>query len=447
MTGDGASVRRVIGDEARPEIPGVTNLVRIGGGGFGDVWRGDQEQFGRHVAVKVLRTPELDRKARGRFDREVALMGRLSAINRNVLMIHSAGYDRGRPYLLTEYCPGGTLADNSPLPPPLVVKYGGRIAEVLRQAHQMGIVHRDVKPANILLRADGEPVLADFGLSIRPAQDQSLGLEAFSMNYAAPETLRDAHHDPAGDMYALGATLYALIEGQPPFRYAEGEAPLQFMMRVLREQPPPLLRPGVPDALRDVVFRLLAKDPAARPAAASVAELLSPGLHDETRTRRGVPDISGVFAEPTIIRPKTTKSGSRTGLIVGAAALVVVVSGGVGWFALRDNGSDHDAAPALPIAGTAASSSAPAGPNVVLAAPVDHGGSVDLTWTGERGTSYAVIVGGQGEKATAEFAGGATTRTVKVDPDRPYCFLIQATRGGAPVESNVQAIRGAICRF
>jgi hypothetical protein len=370
-------------------------------------------------------------------------MGRLSAVNRNVVMIHSAGYDRGRPYLLTEFCPGGTLADNSPLPPPLVVKHGARIAEVLRQAHQLGIVHRDIKPANILLRADGEPVLADFGLSVRPAQDQSLGLEAFSMNYAAPETLKDAHHDAATDMYALGATLYALIEGQPPFRYAEGEAPLQFMMRVLREQPPPLLRPGVPGALRDVVFRLLAKDPAGRPAAAEVAQLLDPGLHEDTRVRgrNTVPDMSDSLAAPTILRPRPVTSGNRAGLIAGAAALVVVVSGIVGWVALRDSGADTTV-PTLPIAGAS-----PSGPEVVLAAPVDHGSSVDLTWTGEQGTSYAVIVGGQGEKATAEFAGRATTRTVQVDPELPYCFLVQATRGGTPVASNVQAIRGAICRF
>src|SRR5439155_4826309 len=155
----------------------------------------------------------------------------------------------GRPYLVSEYCPGGTLADLVRPAVAVVVELGATLAGTLARAHAEGVVHRDLKPANVLLRADGEPALADFGLSVRPAGGASRGADALSVEWAAPETLERGEYGPASDVYGLGATLYAVLAGRPPFAYRSGEGELPFMRRVVADPVPPPGRDDVPDAL------------------------------------------------------------------------------------------------------------------------------------------------------------------------------------------------------
>lgn len=431
-----------------PDIPGVSGLEWIGGGGFGAVYRGFQAEYDRPVAVKVLRLDPADRKAAGRFDRERKLMGRLSSAHHHVVTVLGSGLlPGGRAYLITEYCAGGSLAGRPPMPAATVLQLGVKVAGVLRAAHADGIVHRDVKPANILLRADGEPALADFGLSIRPSYDLSHGLDALAPEYAAPESLRDGVYDNATDVYALGATLYALLAGTPPFPHRPGEAPMAFMTRVVRDPPPPPA--GVPPRLWQLLAEMLAKEPLARPGAAQVAERLAElragdpvPVGEVTRPRTAPPPM-----DPGVTRVRTPRAAEepaplparrrvpRWPFVVGG---VVLLTGGVA-AALAAGSAD-------PPPPKAASSAAP--PRLVLAEPVDRTTSVDLTWQSDAGNlSYAVIVGEQGRTPRVQIVRGAARLSVPVSPDSPYCFQVQGTDGGTVLDSNVRSIRGAVCTF
>jgi serine/threonine-protein kinase PknK len=175
-----------------PFVPGVAELSQVGRGGFATVFRGYQERFDRWVAVKVLDVDRLDSASLRRFERECAAMGRLSNHVFVVTIYDSGILDEGRPYLLSEYCDGGSLEEQlarfGHLPMDQVLNIGYKIASALHDAHRMGIIHRDVKPANILIRSSGEPGLADFGLSLRTDSTASRGLDAFSPDHAAPES-------------------------------------------------------------------------------------------------------------------------------------------------------------------------------------------------------------------------------------------------------------------
>jgi serine/threonine protein kinase len=231
-----------------PEIPGISGLRRIGGGGFGVVYLGVQVGLDRPAAVKVLHVAKLDKAARRAFEREAKLMAKLSRHPYVPEVYLTDVLPSGHPYLVYEFCPGGALAAGQQLSVGRVIEVGAKIALALTAAHQEGIYHRDVKPGNILVDGNNEPKLSDFGLSLQPAQEQTAGVDALAPAYAPPEVLNASNRasGPA-DVYSLGATLFALLTGAPPFARRAGEPLLAWMQRVAGEPLPPL-PPGVPAA-------------------------------------------------------------------------------------------------------------------------------------------------------------------------------------------------------
>ena len=248
-----------------PSIPGVEELEPVGRGGFAVVYRGWQPEYQRYVAVKVLE-PSTDPAVVGRFRREVRAMGAVSD-HPNVVPIYGAGVVDGRGYMVMPLLPGGTLDDkirSAPLDAPEVVRIGRALADALAASHRIGLLHRDVKPANVLFTAYGDPQLADFGIArFADATATHTGFAA-TVAYAAPEVLQGEPATPASDVYSLGATLHAALRGEAPFRRVDGEPAVATAMRVLSDEPAHLKAAGVPAALAAVVERAMAKDPADR---------------------------------------------------------------------------------------------------------------------------------------------------------------------------------------
>jgi len=226
------------------------DLRLIGAGGFSKVYTAFDERFARLVALKVI-TVELGDDALRRFARERQITGQLDG-HPHVIRVYDTGVTRdGRPFLAMEYLEQGSLADrvrrHGPLPLDEVLAIGVRLACALDVAHRRGIVHRDVKPQNVLLSPFVGPVLADFGIAaVDDARLTTATSEAFSVLHAAPEVLEGHSATPAADLYSLASTLYELLAGRAP--YADTADPgLLALMRRVREQPvPPLGRPGVP---------------------------------------------------------------------------------------------------------------------------------------------------------------------------------------------------------
>ncbi len=255
--------------EIRSPVSGYAVRAVLGHGGFSTVYRAVQSSLGREVAIKIDHRVLLVESDRARFFREVNAAGQVSG-HPHVVDVHDAGVTSdGRPYLVMELCPAGSLADrvrrDGPLRPADVTAIGVAIADALAAAHRLGIVHRDVKPANILLDRYGQPELADFGLAARfdPTSESSATLEAITPAYAAPELFLSGRPSPAVDVYGLAATLYALLSGRPP-RWPRDADQLDFatIMR-LHEEPVPDLA-GVPDALVAVLRAGMAYHPGER---------------------------------------------------------------------------------------------------------------------------------------------------------------------------------------
>lgn len=251
-----------------------TVLSVLGHGGFSTVYRALQVSIGREVAIKIDHRVLLDENDRQRFLAEVRAAGQVSG-HPNVIDIHDAGItDDKRPYLVMELCPAGSLADrlheHGPMPVPEVLALGVAIADALAAAHRTGLVHRDVKPANVLYDRYGQPQLADFGLAARydPTSESPATLEVLTPAYAAPEMFTSSRPTPAVDVYGLSATLYALLTGKPP-RWPEGVAGLSDAeIAALHEAPLPDI-PGVPPSLVQVLRSGMAKEPLHRVSTAA----------------------------------------------------------------------------------------------------------------------------------------------------------------------------------
>jgi hypothetical protein len=265
-----------------PRLEGLSDWRPLARGGFAVVWEARQESLNRLVAVKII-TRKLDNpEERDRFLRESGAAGRMSS-HPGIVTVHYAGLlDDDRPYLVMELCTGGSLTrrleeGNRPSPE-WVRDLGVRIADALDAAHAQGVLHRDVKPANVLIDAYGHAGLADFGLAVMTdGMDLEERLEALTPAYAPPEAF--APHTPtaSGDVYSLAATLYALLCGHAPRAVDPGDADpdMTAAQVVMAHLDDPVDRlPDVDPGLMDVLMAALDDDPARRPSAAAFRDAL-----------------------------------------------------------------------------------------------------------------------------------------------------------------------------
>jgi hypothetical protein len=247
---------------------------RIAGGGMGDVWRGTDEVLGRTVAVKILLPALLDEPGFAeRFRGEARTMATIN--HPGVVDVYDYGSDQQLAFLVMEYVEGDalsrTLGRVGRLTPARAMALIAQAADALHAAHQKGIVHRDVKPGNLLVRPNGTLVLTDFGIarSAAVAQLTAAGSVLGTASYISPEQASGSQATPLSDVYALGVVAYQCLSGVRPF---EGENPLEIAMRHVRDLPPPLPA-DIPPPVAQLVERAMAKDPGARwPSAAALAQ-------------------------------------------------------------------------------------------------------------------------------------------------------------------------------
>jgi eukaryotic-like serine/threonine-protein kinase len=306
------------------------------------VYLGTDTELDRPVAIKLLAENLVgDESFRKRFVREARLAGGLS--HPNVVSVYDAGEEAGRPYIVMECVEGETLAEvlegRGRLPPKEAVGLALQACRGLEQAHAAGLVHRDVKPQNLLLRRDGTLKVADFGIA-RAAEATALtqaGTILGTAAYLAPEQAGGGEVTAAADVYSLGAVLYQLLTGRPPYeldslaelpaRHSEGAIP------PVRE-----LAPEVPARLEDVVMRCLARNPAYRPASAG------------DLARELAPENAG---PPTESLPQPKRTVNRTtwlalaGVLVLAAILLAVALGTRTGSGTRDGGAGRVRPPAV----------------------------------------------------------------------------------------------------
>ena len=240
-------------------------------GGMGELYLGRDPRAGNLVLLK-LPSPELlgDVAAHARFEREEQALRRLH--HPGVQRWLSSGRDGLRPYVVLEYIEGETLRERlrraGPLPIEEVLRLGLALAETLAYCHAHGVVHRDLKPENVVLTPEGRPVLIDFGSVLlegsRRLTFAQLSGELGTPEYMAPEQVQGRRGDARTDIYALGTLLYETLAGRPPFAARPGESAVQIMRRHLEDVPPPIDRPDVSEALKGVLAKALARDPAAR---------------------------------------------------------------------------------------------------------------------------------------------------------------------------------------
>ncbi|MFJ8309943.1 MULTISPECIES: serine/threonine-protein kinase [unclassified Streptomyces] len=342
-------------------------VAQLGRGGMGVVWRAHDEVLGRDVAVKELRAytdasaPELG-DLRLRMQREARAAAQVR--HPGVVAVHDVAEHEGRPVIVMELVEGPSLDDvlreRGVLEPREAAAIGAKVLEALAAAHRAGVLHRDVKPGNVLLDASGRVVLTDFGIAAMddPADGSQTRLTRSgeivgSLDYLAPERAQGQEPGPASDIWALGATLYAAVEGAAPFRRTSTWSTLNAIV----VEPLPEARRAGP--LGPVLLRLMDKDPARRPDAETAARLLTeaaaaeatgptavraappPAAPPRTATvRDALPHRPEGFG-PVVTRvpepePPTAAGRSRGRALVAAGVAAVVLIGGGVAYALVD---------------------------------------------------------------------------------------------------------------
>ncbi len=421
------------GDSGRRVVDGRFALeARLGGGGMGTVWRASDLLLHRSVAVKEVRPadpglaeydPASARSLRERVLREARALARVQ--HPNVVTIHHIvdGGEGTYPWIVMELVEGGSLADRlarGPMSPAEAARVGRGVLDALRAAHATGVQHRDVKPANVLLRTDGRPVLTDFGIA---AIRESTALTATGSiigtpDYMAPERVIGEAGGPAADLWSLAMMLYEAVEGRHPLRRG---TTLATLAAVIREEVPPPARAG---ALAPVLLRLLVRDPAARPDAGTVDRMLAavtdpapedrppaptpaPGPADAPPAPTtgphqpltsyplappGQPPASGPVPLVTFVPPPPARRPGRVRrALIASGAVGAVVVGGVLYTVLPDD--DGKGNSASPGSGASTSPGASTGKRTPSTGS-DKGGSTaspKATASGAAATTYGLL--------------------------------------------------------
>ena len=312
------------------QVPGYDVHEVLGRGGMGVVYRARQKALNRTVALKmILDGAHAGARQANRFRSEAAVFARLQ--HPNIVQIHEIGEHDGRPYLALEYVQGGTLERTlagTPLPVDRAARLVETLARAVQHAHERGVVHRDLKPSNVLLTAEREPKITDFGLAKLLAGDSrqtESGALVGTPSYMAPEQVEGAPSEigPATDVYALGAILYEVLTGRPPFR---AESPMATMIQVRGTEvvPPRRLRPGLSRDLETICLKSLEKEPRRRyQTAAGLADELGRYLDGRPIVARPVPawERGWLWAR----RQKALAAG----VLLAVLAMLALLAGGV----------------------------------------------------------------------------------------------------------------------
>ncbi|HLL69448.1 MAG TPA: protein kinase [Micromonosporaceae bacterium] len=452
------------------------DLVPLAAGPVATVLAGVHPDTGEGFALKVF-PGGLDRRTRTALDRELSRLSDLPAQAPVLVATSVETSTDGRCALRMELCAQSLtelIESFGPLSVSDTLALGSALATALAAAHRIGVVHGGVTPGNVLFRPSGEPVLSDFGSTLRQAFPRDPTL---SVSFTAPETVRDGTVDVRSDLYGLGAVLYLALSGRPPYHGPPGERPGEQLLRVLGAPVPSLDRDDLPPTLAQLVSVLLSKDPQARPGdAGAVAEQLeamgepapaspapippdqeaavSPPFDDFAGY--GAPLVPSTSAQPAPPRPRgepilvfglnqrTRRRPRVTQLLVGAAVLALLTAATS--LLVLNQPDDVTVSPARAVASTAASAQV-RGVQLELADPLDRGSTVELSWRSSESLDFAVIVATEGEPASKpHFVHRNTTYTVPVDPVRRYCFAIQGVNGVQVYESAPKPIRGASCK-
>ncbi|GAA1520194.1 hypothetical protein GCM10009730_29120 [Streptomyces albidochromogenes] len=311
MNGQPGNGQRVIAGRYRLLAP-------LGEGGMGVVWRARDDVLGREVAVKEVRAPSGlgatdGQRLYARLEREAWAAARVA--HRNVITVYDVATEEGRPWIVMELVRGLSLSDvleaDGPLPPRRAARIGAEVLAALCAAHGAGVLHRDVKPANVLLANDGRVVLTDFGIAtVEGTSALTMTGELIgSPEFLAPERALGRTPGPESDLWSLGVLLYAAVEGGSPFRQ---DTPLSTLRAVVDEELPPPARAG---ALAPVIEGLLRKEPAERMSAAQAERLLRAVASGET-PRTGatafaaVPPVPAGSHDPALPAPASSPYGS-----------------------------------------------------------------------------------------------------------------------------------------
>jgi len=314
-------------------------MEKIGEGGMAVVYKARCTFLDRWVAIKILRdqyanNPEFV----DRFQREARAAARLA--HPNIVSIYDVGEDQGRHFIVMEYVQGENLKDylsrRGPLTPQTVAEMGQQVAAALAHAHCRGIIHRDIKPHNLLVSPEGQVKVTDFGIA-RAAAASSLtetGVVLGSVHYFSPEQAQGGAVDARSDIYALGVVLYELLTGEPPFT---GDSPIAIALSHLDSEPPAVaeLCPHVPEDLEQAIMKAMAKDPAHRyQTAGELNRALAPAAsrtraqEEPTRVLTAVPGREKATA--TRNRPKPNRRS--TTWVVATILLLSVLTGAFLWF-------------------------------------------------------------------------------------------------------------------
>ena len=323
----------------------------LGAGGMAEVFLAHDRLLDRDLALKILRDEYAkDEGFVGRFRKEARSAAALS--HPNVVQVYDQGCaEDGRHYITMEYVPGGSLRDltleRGVLDPAEAARLASQVAEALGTAHERGIVHRDIKPQNVLLDEAGDAKVADFGIAVAASRTSTSGTNQVfgTATYMSPEQAMGEQVAPASDLYSLGVVLYEMLTGSVPF---EAEGALATAMKHVTEQPlsPRERNPSIPEAMDALVMGLLSKNPEDRyHSAAHLAE-------DLRRARDGLPlAFLGAAGQPETARAPTSAAGGAhsgepgsesrgrkrpvvTGLVALAALLALL--GALGWDLTRD---------------------------------------------------------------------------------------------------------------
>jgi eukaryotic-like serine/threonine-protein kinase len=318
----------------------------LGHGGMATVYRGRDRVLGRPVAIKVLAERYSgDEKFVTRFRREARAAAGLN--HTNIVSVFDTGDTDGRHYIVMEMVEGETLADllrrEGPLSPDRAARIAGTVARALEAAHEKGLIHRDVKPGNVMLTRDGDVKVMDFGIA-RAATDDTLtqtGMVLGTASYLSPEQSRGEPVNHRSDVYSLGCVLYEMLTGRPPF---EGGTPVGVAYKHVHERPDPpsSVNPAVPPEVEAVVMRALEKDPDARyPSADAFREALTSTVASEST--EPLVESTAVLprsdAAPT--QPLSHRRPPRRWVAAAVLAALVLIAGTLAVVLAGDEGRDQ----------------------------------------------------------------------------------------------------------